>query len=147
MHNAMWKIFRQINSLMISLVKTLLSRNFCQKYVLEISGNFCTTLWKNEKFTLTQKIFRQINYLVILLVKPLFWRNFCQKSVRVNFRLFHSVHSVEITEGSYHSDFTWNRIESKLRVMKIANYTNSLSHFFGKNFVKVKFLRTMLGLL
>ena len=30
------------------------------------------TVWKNEKFTLTQKIFRQINYLVILLVKPLF---------------------------------------------------------------------------
>ena len=51
----------------------------------------CVTVWKNEKFTLTEKIFRQINYLVILLVKTLFSRNFCQKSVRVNFCKFHSV--------------------------------------------------------
>ena len=27
------------------------------------------SVWKNEKFTLTEKIFRQINYLVISLVK------------------------------------------------------------------------------
>ena len=49
------------------------------------------TVWKNEKFTLTEIFFRQINYLVILLVKSLFSRNFCQKSVRVNFRSFLSV--------------------------------------------------------
>ena len=29
------------------------------------------TVWKNEKFGLTEKIFRQINSLVICLVKPL----------------------------------------------------------------------------
>ena len=34
------KIFRQINSLVISLVKTLLSRNFCQKCVRENFRNF-----------------------------------------------------------------------------------------------------------
>ena len=35
------KIFRQINSLLISLVKTLLSRNFCQKYV-RLNRSFST---------------------------------------------------------------------------------------------------------
>ena len=49
------------------------------------------TVWKNEKFTLTEEKFRQINYLVISLVKPLLSRNFCLKCVRVNFRNFHSV--------------------------------------------------------
>ena len=65
LHCAVWKnekfsltieIFRQINSLVIHLVKTLLSRNFCQN---------CVTVWKNEKVSLTKQIFRQINSLVI----------------------------------------------------------------------------------
>ena len=38
------------------------------------------TLWKNEKFTITEKIFRQINYLVTSLVSVLISRNFHQKS-------------------------------------------------------------------
>ena len=41
------------------------------------------TLWKNEKFSLTEKKIRQINYLVISLVKPLLSRNFCKKGVIV----------------------------------------------------------------
>ena len=49
------------------------------------------TVWKNEKFGLTEKIFRQINSLVICLVKTLLSRNFCQKSVRLNFYNFHTV--------------------------------------------------------
>ena len=54
------------------------------------------TVWKNEKFTLTEKIFRQINSLVTSLVKNvhvLISRNFCQKMrmVRVNFRNFYIV--------------------------------------------------------
>ena len=49
------------------------------------------TLWKNEKFSLTEKKFRQINHLVISLVKPLLSRNFCEKSVRENFCNFHTV--------------------------------------------------------
>ena len=36
------KIFRQITILVISLVKVLLSRNFCQKRVRENSRNFHT---------------------------------------------------------------------------------------------------------
>ena len=52
-------------------------------------------LWKNEKFTLTEIFFRQINSLVIYLVNALFSRNFCQNTVRMNFRNFHTVHSVE----------------------------------------------------
>ena len=49
------------------------------------------TVWKNEKYTVTQKKFRQINSLVFSLVKTLLSRNFCQKSVTVNFRNFHTV--------------------------------------------------------
>ena len=45
--NSQWhcltkKIFRQSNSLVISLVKTLLSPNFCQKYVRLNRSNFQT---------------------------------------------------------------------------------------------------------
>ena len=56
-------IFRQINSLVISSVKTLLSRYLCQICVgLNRISSLCT-LWvyKNEKFTATQAFFRQIN--------------------------------------------------------------------------------------
>ena len=56
-----------------------------------LQSNMETTVWKNEKFTLTQNFSRQINYLVILLVKSLFSRNFCQKRVRVNFCNFNTV--------------------------------------------------------
>ena len=65
----------------IRLVKKLISRNFCLNSVLSIS-----TVWKNEKYTLTEIFFRQINSLVICLVNALLSRNFSQKSVRVNFR-------------------------------------------------------------
>ena len=46
-------------------------------------ANYTHTLWKNEKFSLTENFFRQINHLVIIsLVKPLLfaknvWENFC----------------------------------------------------------------------
>ena len=53
--------------------------------------DFTHTLWKLQKFTVTEKKFRQINYLVISLLKTLFSRNFCQKRVTVNFRNFHTV--------------------------------------------------------
>ena len=101
---------RQINYLVISLVKTLFSRNFCQKSVRLKFHNFHTvhsvsklsiishyariygnTLWKNEKFTLNKNFFRQINSLVIYLVNALLSRKFCQKWVRVNFCYFHTV--------------------------------------------------------
>ena len=65
------------------------------------------TVWKNEKFSLTEKKFRQINYLVISLVKPLLSRNFCQKSVRENF------YTVQLTE--YWKDEKFSLIEKILR--------------------------------
>ena len=40
------------------------------------------TVWKNEKFFLTEKKFREINSLVTSSVKLLVSRNFCQKSER-----------------------------------------------------------------
>ena len=52
------KTFRQINSLVISLENALISRNFCQKSVRESkyrSFQQLSTLWKNEKFSLTEK--------------------------------------------------------------------------------------------
>ena len=64
------KNFREINSLVTSLVDKLLSRNF----TLTTSSwgfSFRFTLWKLQTFTLTEKKFRQINYLVISIVKPL----------------------------------------------------------------------------
>ena len=48
------------------------------------------TVWKNEKFSLTEKIFRENNSLATSLVKTLLSRIFFQKSVRDNFRNFHN---------------------------------------------------------
>ena len=62
----------------------------------------CRTLWKLQKFTLTEKKFRQINYLVISLVKTLLSRNFCQKRVRVNSCNFHAVLSL------FFEKISWN---------------------------------------
>ena len=44
---------------------------------LEWQENYYCTVWKNEKFTVTEKKFRQINSLVTSLVEKLFSRNFC----------------------------------------------------------------------
>ena len=66
-----------------------------------------TTLWKNEKFTLTEIFFRQINSLVIYLVNALLSRNFCQKSVRVNFCNYNTV-VAEMMEF-YSHDF-WQKL-------------------------------------
>ena len=68
------KEFRQINSLVISLVKPLISRIFCQKCVRLNCSIFHSVVWKNDKFSLTKEIFRQINSLAISSVKPLLSR-------------------------------------------------------------------------
>ena len=47
------KIFRQINSLVICLVKRLLSRNFCRKSVRLKFHNFHNVVWKLREFSLT----------------------------------------------------------------------------------------------
>ena len=49
------EIFRQINYLATYLlVKPLLSRNFCQKYVRENFRNFLTVLWKFSRTFVTK---------------------------------------------------------------------------------------------
>ena len=53
------KKIRQITYLVISLVKLLISRNFCQKCVIVNSRNFHTTVWKFRKFGLIAIFFRQ----------------------------------------------------------------------------------------
>ena len=108
-----WKKIRQINYLVISLVKPILSRTFFQKCVKVNFRNFHT----REILSHWKKI-RQINYLVISLVKPLLSRNFCEKSVRENF-------------CNFHTDTIFPQC---------GNYRNSLSHFFRKNFVKAMIL-------
>ena len=58
--------------------------------------NVQCTVWKNEKFGLTEKIFRQIDSLVMFFLKALLSRNFCQKCVRLDCSNFHSVEKREI---------------------------------------------------
>ena len=48
------KKFRQVNSLGFSLVKTLLSRNFCQRSVTVNSHNFHTSQWPSNFFSSNQ---------------------------------------------------------------------------------------------
>ena len=49
------------------------------------------TVWKNEKFTLTQKLIRQINSFGKYVRTNVAFMIFFQKSVRVNFLNFHTV--------------------------------------------------------
>ena len=73
------KIFRQINSLVISLVKSLLSRIFCQKCIF-----LCRKFTYIHMYVCTYiipphfKNFREINLQNNSLVKKLVWRNFCK---------------------------------------------------------------------
>ena len=59
--------------------------------MIEKSKSLDITVWKIEKFSLTEKIFHEISSLVTSLVKPLLSRNFWQKSVRENFNNFNTV--------------------------------------------------------
>ena len=60
-----------------------------------------STVWKNEKFTLTRKIFGEINCLVTYFLNTLVLQHFCQKSLRVIFVIIYlNCHSVEISEFS-----------------------------------------------
>ena len=57
------------------------------------------TVWKNEKFTLTQNDSFSSNQLHTYLVILSLSRNFCRKRVRVNFRIFHTV--LQVLFGKY----------------------------------------------
>ena len=91
------------------------------------------TVWKNEKFTLTEKIFREINSLV----RKLLSRNFCD--MWVNFHDFHTVdwwsklghyfHSVEF----YNAHFTkWWETQFKSNFL---TFLCELSSFWNVLFV------------
>ena len=61
----------------------------------QIRHNFYITLLKNEKFTLNEKYTFK---LTTNLVKNVDFNIFWQINVRINFRHFHTLHSVEITK-------------------------------------------------
>ena len=72
------KIIRQSNSEVISLAKSLLSRNFGEKSARERISAISTlwVWWKKQKFTAFWNIFREMNYqlysrLITLLLKKL----------------------------------------------------------------------------
>ena len=83
--------FRQNNCCKKSKKEIDLTKNIVRSSLFLYMHYVTHTVWKNEKFSLTEKKFRQISYLVISLVKPLLSRNVCQKSVRDNFCNFHNV--------------------------------------------------------
>ena len=74
---------------MISRTYFLIRNHFPPNFVFY--GSHGSTVWKNEKFSLTEKIFREINFLGTSLAKPLISRNFCYKTVAVK-RNFHTVY-------------------------------------------------------
>ena len=86
-----WKKFRESNVFTNKITKWLIWRDiFSVRVNVSFFHTVSHTLWKNEKFTLTEIFFRQINSLVIYLVNALLSRSFFQKSVRVNFHSFHT---------------------------------------------------------
>ena len=66
------------------------------------------TLWKLQKFNLTEKKFSQINYLGISLVKTLLSRNFCQKCVRLEYSIFNCGNYLEVHMEKYVIPQNWN---------------------------------------
>ena len=87
------KIFREINSLVISLVETLLSRIFCKKCVRLNNSNFYTVGQKILTVCIslhhTRKIFREINVIVKLICNCQFHVIFVQtlSEIRIIIRL------------------------------------------------------------
>ena len=94
-----WKKIRQINYLVISSVKPILSRNFCQKRTVPLCAQ-----WKKREILWHQKIFRQINSLVTYSVKPLLSRNFCQKCV--SYSVWHLVLPILLKKNLFSKGFT-----------------------------------------
>ena len=125
------KIFCQINYLVISFVKPLLSRNFCEKMWERIStistiSTLCA-VWKLLEFTLTffGKNFVKVTH---LLNKELIWRE--KISVRVNFSFFHSlVHTLWKLQN-----FTAMISPQKFRQINVLLKKFTIDWFDGKKF-------------
>ena len=96
-HCTVWKnektltqnFFRQINYLVILLVKSLFSRNFCQKRVRVNFCNFHTVLYEFKNISWNQMLSNFLSYNVT-------FAKLLSKSVRVNFCNFHTVWSVSL---------------------------------------------------
>ena len=105
-HSFLAKNFVKVIPLLRSLLSSWFDEIFIRWEWISVISKVCNrsshcTVWKNEKFSLTEKKFRQIIYLVISIVKLMLSRNFCEKSVRDNFCNFHTVHC------SAHCDNFW----------------------------------------
>jgi len=76
-----------------SITFTKFLRKKCEREILQFlhcGEAIQCTVWKNEKFTLTEKNISPNQLFSNFHSKMLLSRNFCQKRVRVNFRNFHS---------------------------------------------------------
>ena len=118
-----------------------------------------STVWKNEKFTLTCK--KKISWHQLFSKTVTFTIFFCKNCVRVNFSNFHTVHKLRNFTTTVFSlfcqikfllkSFTVNQFDGeKICVFVAVNFSflqtvvwklqKNLTLFFGKNFVKVMLL-------
>ena len=99
--------------------------------------NVQCTVWKNEKFGLTEKIFRQIDSLVISLVKALLSRNFCDKIVAMKFRNFRNTlwKNKKKLNNSHRKNISSKQRSSNFFSSKYVGFTK-----FLQNRVRVNFL-------
>ena len=87
-HSIVWKnakftltenLFRQINSLVLSLVKALFSRNFCQKCMRESSRNFHTVSVEKRKIYSHRKNISSNQHFIDFLSKNVIFTKFLPK--------------------------------------------------------------------
>ena len=111
-----------------SVISIIIQPFNLQKNIREIKWNSQPTVWKNEKFSLTENNFRQINYLVISWVKPLLTRNFSEKSVWETFYNFHTVTLWKL------QNFTATIFSQKFRQINVLLNNFTINWFDGKRF-------------
>ena len=127
------KIFRQINYLVIFLVKTLLSRNFCQKCVRLNRSNFHTvTLWYRslKKFVKSILIYKRIESFLFL-----------NKLISRNFHTTYKIPWNSFTRKLYYSELIWRKNLLGARVVNFSFFHSTLLYaqfHFGRNYVKSK---------
>ena len=114
------KFFREINSLVTFLLKTLLSRNFYGKSVRIIFHHF-HTVTKEHSFEI-EYLENCIKHHIFREIDSVFWN--------VKF------HSVQILEFFCLSDFMWKQLWGSQCII----HGNLLSHTFNKNIMKAMFL-------
>ena len=104
-----WKIYSHWNNissnrlqyLVLSFVKTLLWRNFCQKSVRVNFRNFHTHCGRKLEIFIHLKNISSNQLHSKVISKNIVFKKFSQKSVRVNFRNFHTVKCHQIQYFTY----------------------------------------------